>query len=143
MKKTVNIQVTFEENYQVSNPKYLLLEDIIKAWNKQIYDCVKARLQACQTNLFNNRDRVCQIDQQSIWYATENGSIRHYSEPAANAMQEVLGCIKDRIFCDWSAPMVLQVVKALYWLSPEEREKSYDGISFDDLYSHLLHEIAK
>lgn len=143
MKKTVNISVTFEENYELQNPKCVYLDAILESWSKQIQMCVKARLEVCQNNLFNNRSRVYQINENSIWYVTESGAVRHYSEPAAQAMQQVLECIEMKQFYDWSAPMILQTIKALYWILPKEREKSYDGISFDDLYSYLLHEIAK
>ena len=126
MKQTINIPFTFEANYA---PKFTSTPNkAITAWSTVIVEAVAARLNACKLNLFDNRERVSMVNEYQIIYYTSTGSRKHYSIPAASAMEEIL-----------TQPRLLtQIIKALYWLSPEEREQKLEGYTFDDLYSVLI-----
>lgn len=138
MKQKVTIEVEFAENYKVTNPvKEYSLQEIIKAWRYVIIDALQARLQACKTSLFENRDRVVMVTEYAIQYATKNGALKHYSIPAARSMEETIANFKNGDY-SLNTMNLVQILKALYWVSESTRTQRIEGVSFDDLYSYLL-----
>jgi hypothetical protein len=138
MKQKVTIEVEFEENYCVTNPiKEYSQQEVIKAWRYVIMDVLQARLQACKTRLFENRDHVVSVSEYTIQYLTENNILHHYSIPAARAMEETIANFKNGDY-SLNTMNLVQILKALYWASDSVRKQRIDGVSFDDLYSYLL-----
>jgi hypothetical protein len=138
MKQTINIPFTFEANY---TPKFASTPNkAITAWSTVIVEAVSARLNTCKLNLFDNRERVSMVNEYQITYYTSTGSRKHYSIPAASAMEEVLNLAEsnDLDLVSTQPRLLTQIIKALYWLSPEEREQKLEGYTFDDLYSVLI-----
>ena len=138
MKQKVNIEVTFEENYQIKEPvKEINLKKALQAWQTPIVELLQARLQACKTRLFENRDRVVGVSEYAIQYVTKGNVLQHYSLPAARSMAETIKAFQCGDFY-LNTMNLIQILKALYWAPDSVRNLRLDGVSFDDLYSFLL-----
>lgn len=131
----VNIPFNFEVNYVANDTTKFSADKCLAAWDSVIRDAVRARLTACRTQLFDNRERVAEVSEWQIVYYTEKGSRKHYSFPAAKAMEEVLDS-KDFTYLRHNPMQVLQVLKALYWV--DKKISKINGYTFDNLYSVLL-----
>ena len=143
MKQTINIPFTFEANY-IPQGIECLYNKAVDAWKSVIVDAVSARLNACKLNLFDNRERVSSVSEHTIIYFTSTGSQKHYSIPAASAMEEILECAEQNNLNSLidSPRHLTQILKALYWVSPEVREQKIEGCTFDALYSFLLERLS-
>lgn len=143
MKQTINIPFTFEANYTPQGIE-CIYNKAVEAWKSIIVDVVSARLNACKLNLFDNRERVSSVSEHTIIYFTSTGSQKHYSIVAASAMEEILECAEQNNLNSLidSPRHLLQMIKALYWVTPEVREQKIDGYTFDDLYSYLLERLT-
>lgn len=138
MKQKVTIEVEFEENYCVTKPiKEYSRQEVVKAWRYVIMDALQARLKACKTSLFENRNRVIGVTEYAIQYLTENNILKHYSIPAAKSMEETIANFKNGDY-SLNTMNLVQILKALYWVSDSTRTQRIEGVSFDDLYSYLL-----
>ena len=137
-KTTIKIYPTSERFQNFSLGKDNLYEAIC-AWKTTIHQLVQMRLNACKDNLISNLSRVDSVDGYVIVYHTENGNMKHYSAPAAQAMEMILDNIlenPEKIVDDHMC--LLQISKALYWTSSCDRIETKDGYTFDNLYSLIL-----
>lgn len=137
-KTTIKIYPTSERFQNFSLGKDSLYEAIC-AWKDSIHALVQMRLDACKDNLISNLSRVDSVDGYVIVYHTENGNMKHYSAPAAQAMEMILDNIlenPEKIVDDHMC--LLQISKALYWTSSCDRIGIKDGYTFDNLYSLIL-----
>ena len=115
------------------------LFEAIVAWRASICGLVQERLVACKSNLLDNLSRIDSANEYTVCYHTKSGNSKHYSAPAAQAMQFIIDNILEnpgRVVDDHMC--LLQIVKALYWASNFTRNCVKDGYSFDDLYSLIL-----
>lgn len=138
MKQKVTMEVVFEENYSVENEvKEINLRKALQAWHPVIVELLQARLQACKTRLFENRDRVVSVTEYVIQYITKGNVLQHYSIPAAKSMEETITAFQNGDY-SLNTMNLVQIIKALYWASDSVRKQRIEGVSFDDLYSFLL-----
>lgn len=111
----------------------------VKVWEPIILIALQARLKACKTKLTEAilRDDVVETSEFGIRYL-QNGIVRHYSYPAATAMQNVIASITEPNGMNWleNVACTQQVLKALNWL-PEEARKSREGYPFQVLIDGL------
>lgn len=129
---------TSERLQNISLGKDCLYEAIC-AWKTVIHQLVQMRLNACKDNLVSNLSRVDSVDEYVIVYHTENGNMKHYSAPAAQAMEMILDNILENPEKIVNNHMcLLQISKALYWCNSYDRSGIEDGYSFDNLYSLIL-----
>lgn len=115
------------------------LFEAIVAWRAPICGLVQERLFACKNNLMDNLSRIDSADEYIVCYHTKGGNTKHYSAPAAQAMQFIIDNILEnpgRIIDDHMC--LLQISKSLYWASNFTRDCVKNGYSFDDLYSLIL-----
>ena len=142
MKQTINIPFTFEVNYTPKDVRYT--QNIMLHWREVIVDAVTSRLNACKLNLFDNRERVAVITEDYIIYYTSAGFQKIYSIISASAMEEILECAEkgELSTLEDSPRHLVQILKALYWVTPEVREQKIEGCSFDVLYSYLLEKLS-
>ncbi len=141
----VTINIPFEFTVKCESPKNVkpfFVDSLFKAWSKVILKAVEDRLTACKMSLFDNRDNVYYINDRMIAYITkESKRSKHYSIPAAEAMESVIKKINDNDF-KFTSMELTQMSKALYWIG-EEKTKLYDNYSFDDLVSVIISNIGK
>ena len=115
------------------------LFEAIVAWRAPICGLVQERLVACKNNLMDNLSRIDFANEYTVCYHTKSGNTKHYSAPAAQAMQFIIDNIlknPKRVVDDCMC--LLQISKALYWASDFTKNCVKDGYSFDDLYSLIL-----
>lgn len=141
MKQKVTMEVVFEENYKCENVSIKTFEDCIAIWSPIIIELLQARINACKASLFANKDRVTCVTEYAIEYVTENGIKKHYSIPAAKAIEETISEFKGQRF-NLNTMNLIQILKALYWASDKDRKRCLSGVSFDDLYSALLMKVG-
>lgn len=115
------------------------LYEAICAWSEVIYKLVDKRLRTCKDSLVSNLSRIDAASDYNVVYHTTNGVSKHYSAPAAQAMEMILDNILenpekivDNHMC------LLQISKSLYWGNSLDRDFIKDGYSFDNLYSLIL-----
>lgn len=142
MKQTVSILFSFEKNFVAPQQTPVTGADVIRAWATICADALEARINNCKMQLFNNRERVTEVDSYSILYCTENGDQKRYSIPAATAMEEAIKCLRADSCMPNSKMAYMQLAKALYRISPKARGLEPEGYSFDTLYSYVLDKIA-
>lgn len=140
MKQTVTIEVEFERNYEVAEDQERIVtrEMVLDAWSTTIMECLHARIKACKTNLYDNRNRVTSVDESGIYYLTTSGRIRGYHLQSVERMEEAIEKLNSFDYKNLTPAEALQILKALYWVDVKKRNILYDGVSFDDLYSSLL-----
>ncbi len=142
LNNTVITIASCNNNPVVENKDYLF--EVVCAWKSVIYSLVQGRLSACKNNLANNLSRIDSANEYTICYHTESGNSKHYSAPAAQAMQMILDNIlehPEHIVNDHMC--LLQITKALYWASDFNRSCVKNGYSFDDLYSLILCKLTR
>jgi hypothetical protein len=120
------------------------LFEAIVAWRAPICGLVQERLLACKNNLVDNLSRIDFADEYIVCYHTKSGNSKHYSAPAAQAMQFVIDNVlknPERVINNHMC--LLQIVKSLYRASNFTRDCVKDGYSFDDVYSLILSKLIK
>lgn len=145
MKQTVTIEVEFERNYEVAENQERIVtrEMVLDAWSTNtIVECLHARIKACKTNLYDNRNRVTSVDESGICYLTKSGRIHRYNLQSVERMEEAIEKLNSFDYKNLTPAEALQILKALYWVDAKKRNILYDGVSFDDLYSSLLEYIC-
>lgn len=140
MKQVVTIEVEFEKNYEVAENQERIItrEMMFNAWSNVIVECLHARIRACKTDLYDNRDRVTYVDEIGISYITKSGRERTYHLHSVERMEEVIEKFANFDYKGLTSEDALQILKALYWVDDKKRHILCDGVSFDDLYSSLL-----
>lgn len=139
MKQKVTIEVEFEKNYELKDEdKFIVIKEyVLKAWKDVIVYALDARLAACKTNLYDNRDRVTYVDDNRIEYKTEKGRVCSYNIRTADGITDLIARLQKGEYKQVSFADAIQMLKALYWV-PMDQRKNRMNISFDDLYSILL-----
>lgn len=141
MKQVVTIEVEFEKNYEVAdeNQKRIITREMmLDAWSTTIVECLHARIRACKTDLYDNRDRVTYVDEIGISYITKSGRERTYHIHSVESMEKAIEKLANFDYKGLTSEDALQILKALYWVDAEKRHILCNGVSFDDLYSSLL-----
>ena len=113
-------------------------KEILSAWSEVCVRALEARMDACVSMLFRNRDNVVVSNKFQVIFKKANGqyhSFNYSSFKAMEAMKEYLekGLWKlDKPEQAW----VRQLLKALYWI-PEEDKQERGGYGFGQLISCL------
>ncbi len=144
MKQVVTIEVEFEKNYEVAeNQKRIITREMmLEAWSTTIVECLHARIKACKTNLYDNRNRVTNVYETGICYTSKSGRECTYYPQSIERMEEIIEEFANFDYKRLTPAGALQILKALYWVNDKKRYILYDGVSFDDLYSSLLEYIC-
>lgn len=135
------VTILSNSNYEFTTNKLGKDElfEAICAWQAVIYQLVDERLSACKNSLLANLSGIDSANDYIVCYHTKNGNNKHYSAPAAQAMQLILDNILEnpsKIVDDHMC--LLQISKALYWADSFDRSLIKDGYTFDNLYSLIL-----
>lgn len=135
-KHTITLEIN--KTSKKYNYKVFELASCILSWKSMIQDALQERLVACKNNLAAAvlRDDIVETSEYSIRYV-QNGLIRHYSYPAAKAMERVISELNEEKL-DWlENPMCTQqVLKALAWIPLDKRE-TLDGYPYQVLVDTL------
>lgn len=140
MKQKVTIEVEFEKNYELKDEEKFIVtkEYVLKAWKDVIVHALDARLTACKSNLYDNRNRVTYVDDNRIEYKTEEGRVCNYNIHTADTIINLIAKLQKGEYTQISFADAIQMLKALYWVPMDQRENR-TNISFDDLYTTLLY----
>lgn len=135
----VNIEIDFQKVVDV--PKTSYYKNCLVAWAPIIREALKARINACKTSLYDNRNRVFEVvDNEYIKYYKKNGHIKVYNVQSIKDMEECIEILKTipNINIDkFTKSQIIQILKSLYWID-EDKYTNYEGWSFDEVYSQLI-----
>lgn len=142
-KKTITISIDFSVNDEFTKSlksSALVMDSVLLAWAPVIIDAVERRLTACNEQLVSHHERIIAIDCNGLLYARHDGYYKRYNIPSADAMKSVINRLNtnDLDISKWSNTEIAQTIKALFWVSPGNRELKLNKTTFDDLYSRLL-----
>ena len=113
-------------------------KDLIGAWSDVCIKALNARMDACVSMLFRNRENVIKADDYQVVFKKANGQLHSFNHCSFSNMEEMVTILKQG---EWNLLKdfpngVAQLRKALYWISEEDR-KDHGCFSFGQLISCL------
>ena len=113
-------------------------KEVISAWSEVCVRALEARMDACVSMLFRNRNNIVVSNQYQVIFKKSNGQYHSFNHPsfkAMEAMKEYLEKGNWKLYRPEQAG-VRQLLKSLYWI-PEEDKQERNGYSFGQLISCL------
>lgn len=113
-------------------------KEILSAWAEVCIHALEARMDACVSMLFRNRNNVVISNEIQVVFKKANGHYHAFNYPSFKAMEEFKSYLENG---DWKLYIpeegwVRQLLKALYWI-PEEDKQEHGGYCFGELVSCL------
>ena len=115
-----------------------LWRKVLSAWSEVCTRALEARMDACVSMLFRNRDNIVVSNKFQVIFKKANGQYHSFNHPSFKAM-EVMKEYLEKDIWKLGKPeqaWVRQLLKALYWI-PEEDKQERGGYSFGQLISCL------
>ena len=115
-----------------------LWRKVLSAWLEVCIRALEARMDACVSMLFRNRNNVVVSNQYQVIFKKSNGQYHSFNHPSFKAMETMKEYLEKG---DWrlgkpEQAWVRQLLKALYWI-PEEDKQERNGYGFGQLISCL------
>lgn len=115
-----------------------LWRKVLSAWLEVCIRALEARMDACVSMLFRNRDNVVVSNKFQVIFKKSNGQYHSFNHPSFKAMEDMKEYLEKG---DWKLgkpeqAWVRQLLKALYWI-PEEDKQERGGYGFGQLISCL------
>ena len=113
-------------------------KEIISAWSEVCVRALEARMDACVSMLFRNRNNVVISNEYQVIFKKSNGHYHAFNHPSFKAMEEFKEYLEYGAWTSYKPQQVWvrQLLKALYWI-PEEDKQERDGYGFGELISCL------
>ena len=113
-------------------------KEIFSAWSEVCIRALEARMDACVSMLFRNRNNVVISNECQVIFKKSNGQYHSFNHPSFKAMEAMKEYLEKG---DWKLgkpeqAWVRQLLKALYWI-PEEDKQERGGYGFGQLISCL------
>ena len=113
-------------------------KDVLSSWSEVCIRALEARMDACVSMLFRNRNNVVISNEFQVIFKKSNGQLHSFNHPSFRAMEEFKEYLEVR---NWKLykpdqAWVRQLLKALYWV-PEEDKQEQGGYGFGQLISCL------
>ena len=113
-------------------------EEIFSAWSEVCIRALGARMDACVSMLFRNRNNVVISNEYQVIFKKSNGQYHAFNHPSFRAMEEFKEYLENG---NWklykpNQVWVRQLLKALYWVSEEDKQEK-NGYGFGQLISCL------
>ena len=113
-------------------------KEVLSAWSEVCVRALEARMDACVSMLFRNRDNVVVSNKFQVIFKKANGQYHSFNHPSFKAMEAMKEYLEKG---DWKLgkpeqAWVRQLLKALYWI-PEEDKQERGGYGFGQLISCL------
>ena len=133
---------TFTINHGIGDKSYprVTFGEVFEAWAPVLKKALEARMESCISMLFRNKNNVISATEHSIVFKKNNGMIHRFNHSSFKLMEESIEHLDNK---NWyyfieNPAVCSQILKALYWISEEDR-KDRNNISFGNLIS-CLHE---
>lgn len=115
-----------------------LWRKVLSAWLEVCIRALEARMDACVSMLFRNRNNIVVSNQYQVIFKKSNGQYHSFNHPSFKAMEAMKEYLEKG---DWKLgkpeqAWVRQLLKALYWI-PEEDKQERGGYGFGQLISCL------
>lgn len=128
-------EMPYEEVYKEQHNRYI---KVLRAWAEVCIKALNARMDSCVAMLFRNRENVLISNEIQIVFRKSNGQLHSFNHPSFKMMEEMVAAFNKE---DWQAVVnnqggVRQLLKALYWVS-EEDKKERNSFGFGQLISCL------
>lgn len=113
-------------------------KEIFSAWSDVCIKALEARMDACVSMLFRNRNNVVISNKFQVIFKKSNGQLHAFNHPSFQAMEEFKEYLQNG---NWKLykpdqAWVRQLLKALYWVSEEDKQEQ-GGYGFGQLISCL------
>ena len=113
-------------------------KEVLSAWFKVCIRALEARMDACVSMLFRNRNNIVISNEFQIIFKKSNGQYHAFNHPSFKAMEDFKEYLENgnwKLYKPEQA-WVRQLLKALYWI-PEEDKQERNGYGFGELISCL------
>lgn len=113
-------------------------KEVFSAWSEVCIRALEARMDACVSMLFRNRNNIVVSNEFQIIFKKSNGQYHAFNHPSFRAMEEFKEYLENgnwKLYKPEQA-WVRQLLKALYWI-PEEDKQERNGYGFSELISCL------
>ena len=113
-------------------------KDLLGSWAGTCILALNMRMDSCVAMLFRNKDNILSSNEYQVVFQKANGQVHAFNHPSFNAMERMVKYFQSG---DWNAIKddalgVRQLLKALYWIS-EEDKKEKGSFGFGQLISCL------
>lgn len=113
-------------------------KDLLRSWAETCILALNMRMDSCISILLKNKNNIIVSNETQIIFKKSNGQIHAFNHPSFEAMERMVDQLKSE---DWEVIMhdnqgVRQLLKALYWVSEDDR-KDHNNFSFEQLISCL------
>ena len=105
-------------------------EEVFAAYTIVIVQAIRARMEACASNLIKHSDNIKYCDDKYITYIRKSGGEHTFSFNAYNNMQGLIKKVQQYKLSDLTRFELKQIIKALYWVEDKSDIKEY---TFQDL----------
>lgn len=135
---TTLFRIPFKETpyEEVFTEKAERWKHVLEAWAPVCIVALEARMDSCVAMLFRNRNNVLISNASEITFRKANGQLHTFRHESFKAMEQLLGYFQNKLW-NVSCPSVVQarqLMKALYWVSEEDR-KDHGNYGFGQLIS--------
>lgn len=113
-------------------------KEVFAAWSEVCIRALEARMDACVSMLFRNRNNVVISNEFQVVFKKSNGHYHAFNHPSFKAMEEFKEYLMNGYWTSYKPEQawVQQLLKALYWI-PEEDKQERNGYGFGELISCL------
>ena len=124
------------EKLEVSNIEMPSQSDeaLFNAFKETLLFAIKKRMNHCMSDLEENTSRIITSNTSSVIYMREDKTINQFNHPSYVCMKEAIPLIENNQYSDLKANQWEQIVKALYWVKPLNK----DGYTFAQLVSWCI-----
>lgn len=105
-------------------------EEVFEAYTNIIVEALKARMNACASNLIKHSDSIKYCDDKYITYIRKSGVEHTFSFNAYDTMQRLVKKIQQYKLGELTKSELKQIAKALYWVEDKSDIGKY---TFQDL----------
>lgn len=108
--------------------------DVLNTFKDTIVFALDKRVNHCMKDLSDNTDRIIGTNTSTIEYVREDGTYNAFNYPSYQIMLDAIELANKNKFNEFTAAMWEQLVKALYWVKPINK----NSISFANLITVVI-----
>ena len=100
-------------------------KDVLSSWSEVCIRALELRMDSCVAMLFRNRNNVVISNEFQVIFKKSNGQLHAFNHPSFQAMEEFKEYLQNG---NWKLykpdqTWVRQLLKALYWVSEEDKQE--------------------
>lgn len=122
---------------------WIEVENVLKAFKNVLIQALEKRAAICFSKMVENTERIIDISITSISYVSIDNAVNTYSQASYDIMPKTVQLIKDNKWAEITSHGWCQIIKALYWVKPVNKEVTNEKgetqlVTFANLISIVL-----